>query len=1094
MMENRHSPEQPIQSQQIHEQYTTFAHAVSEGFQTPEAELSATGRFLTPFAKFLDSESVRKDRNPEAIALIERVVLNPDLGLLPDTALQELKQECRLIPGTKRHPDLTKKVLDTELHIISREITKQLQEITKQHHTEVQQRTELQTLASVGEQKSVQPETEHTLKERDQVEAYIRQTAIDYLSRDPQLGSDIRQWGVLSKELQHALESETLDKQTIRRLLEEHRDFTTGTSGKTWLEDMDILVDINDQDEARAVAQKNLTELTDSNFIWNRWVEKGYISDDFLRNVTDLKILSDFATTTQAVAHEPPEVRAVLLAPFLQQGLSATLIMDAVKGNTQLTGEYIRTQTESLLQLFTQQNHELKRTPMPRHKKLAAVALMSMAILWSSNSPQVSDDILPPPPVTQQELGDTIQPELTPSEHIETQVTVSEPEPPSPQQTPSTTQSEYTPQQQELPPKEELPIYRPENSGKEAQENGSKIVVWELQGENLSNYYRYATAARFDMQRLGWVKEPKSTVSTSLVSAETVTQTITSPFMQTQEQMGLVVPYGFELVNNAVTLSGDEVHPSLVRQSDGTYILVFQPEDMGKIVSITINVGETEELTIPRPSATELGSMSEKMIELDALPEDIRDKISEINRNSEATIAERAKTLEQYMIQRHVYSLDKEHNGYYFEEGIDASEMVTRMLERGLMDCDTANAAFIAVLRAQGIPARSATVYSNAEAEGVTTGDLRASEAHGITEIWDSEQQRWFILDATPYPPPEEQQDIINRQRTANPLTEDSAGQQYAPDEAAIPEKESNILKLLTSLKSAALFENTDNLFSLGMLKALALYNVAAYGAARYLSRRHRREAPKLKAILKQRMTEYFGTEELAKQQGITREEMIKLSYIGEKPASLWAALVPGRGYLQLAKALSRRHDLLTTPYRHQNLPEVPTPEEPNTVELLSEVLGYDTSQMVWRMQKEAFRDYGRPAIDRARRQGEQHIKSLFIIIDDKTQNAVEKIQKSLYKATDPKDHPETTSENPEELGINTAYQLYAADYHRQNRFYDETRSNFPKPQLLDEEAFSQVAKRVIRSSLIERQIRESFKSAKETYKKNRRLLNRMYQ
>lgn len=491
--------------------------------------------------------------------------------------------------------------------------------------------------------------------------------------------------------------------------------------------------------------------------------------------------------------------------------------------------------------------------------------------------------------------------------------------------------------------------HKPENSSKEESEQAEKEIYWEISGKDKEGYYRIDSASDFT-EGLSW-ESNRGDYHTPTSINLTTERTLEGERKISGQFYEVPVPYGFILSKDGVTVVGDDVSWELLQSADGNLVIKFAEEDLGKDVTIAVHLAKPypdfqETITIPPPTQQELAEMSEPIVDVSVLPEEVQDFIADLQSNNELTLEEKAQKLASYIQNEFTYSLDQEVNTYYAGAGSNKSEYIRRVFDEKKTDCDVANTALVALLRANGIPARMAYGFLNIDEHSFKNDDkLAGNEMHGWAEAFipNGKGGTWLKLDGTP------------------PSTEN-------------PSLDFNIKNLLNPDQYVAVaewvwrMEKDPNLFNweadiVKYVTLVLLLNPTAGIAARKIRRgvneeleRFRDEFGKRHEIFFKRPYKRTGNNRST----ILDDEIESIAALPpERSKMILAALFPGGSYLPLVRRMRERNNLKErVPYDDAPaIEDIRPAEEPRVVDFFTEALGYDEAAVVLYLQEKVYKE-----------------------------------------------------------------------------------------------------------------------------------------
>lgn len=266
------------------------------------------------------------------------------------------------------------------------------------------------------------------------------------------------------------------------------------------------------------------------------------------------------------------------------------------------------------------------------------------------------------------------------------------------------------------------------------------VEIWSIEGPVPEGYFRDSTTEVFTSHST-WRNELLLLSSPVPNSSPLPGQTMLVSRAAAQgEAFKVPIPPGY-MVNYAATFSGEELE--IRHYSDGTYRVLSRTgriNDRLRLGLVPTSIRDTEP---PLPHHLEHRML---LGEVSLLPTDLQNLIQSLASSglSNQEKAERART---YIHSHLHYSLDPRYNSYYLESADQPGGFLRGVLRAGAGDCDVANTAFIAILRAIGVPARMAFGYANGLFDQQLTV-LSSQEGHGWVQIWTGTE--WIDFDGTP--------------------------------------------------------------------------------------------------------------------------------------------------------------------------------------------------------------------------------------------------------------------------------------------------------------------------------------------------------
>ncbi|MBP9699936.1 transglutaminase domain-containing protein [Candidatus Woesebacteria bacterium] len=266
------------------------------------------------------------------------------------------------------------------------------------------------------------------------------------------------------------------------------------------------------------------------------------------------------------------------------------------------------------------------------------------------------------------------------------------------------------------------------------------VEVWSIEGPIPAGYFKDATTEVFSSRstwRSGIDHSFEMLSNTAFIPGQTA---LVSRASAQGEIFKAPVPPGYT-INHASTFSGATL--DIRRYQDGTFRVI---SPTGAITErIRIGLVPTQQLDTTQPLPEHLNS-DQLLGEISLLPANLQDLIVQL-RASGISNVEKAERVRTYITSNLRYSLDPRYNAVYLEAANQPGGFVRGVLRAGAGDCDVSNTAFVAILRAVGVPARMAYGYANGLFDQ-QLNTLSSQEGHGWAQIWTG--QAWIDFDGTP--------------------------------------------------------------------------------------------------------------------------------------------------------------------------------------------------------------------------------------------------------------------------------------------------------------------------------------------------------
>lgn len=495
---------------------------------------------------------------------------------------------------------------------------------------------------------------------------------------------------------------------------------------------------------------------------------------------------------------------------------------------------------------------------------------------------------------------------------------------------------------------------KPQNSSVEDYKRSKGVVMWQLEREGfeqLNGYYRTSTASQFFLNT-GWLTRKETESRSRMPLARNRDLTVRSTERLSGEYIDLPSRDGYAVTADSWKVSGASSPAVLVMAQDGTYVLKFNKQDLGKQVTIEVSFGKINRSSIPDPKAMafEESEMRRNLITRESLTEEFQQLFKELDKKNLSRL-EQARVLEQYVRDTFQYSLNPAWSDYY-NDARTAKEYFRRIAEIKKADCDVANTFLLMLLRARGIPSRMAFGFSNQDRYGGIE-QLTANEGHGWVEIFLEELpegQRWVTIDGTPTSPDEYTRDHLERDFSLG---------------LGLPDIES-FLAFLQILKGSFNPEQlARGLLYEGELWRLLpdvmtylLYNSAIFTATRAIRRRNDKGVERLTAKLNERADRYLGESHLNLRSAFGDHVQRRVNSLGNEGSS-WGEIINPLLTAVLAKEGVKNwisHGLLGYfPFVHRT-DKVEESVQPDRLEFFTRALGFPEAEVRNGMQLRSIR------------------------------------------------------------------------------------------------------------------------------------------
>lgn len=494
---------------------------------------------------------------------------------------------------------------------------------------------------------------------------------------------------------------------------------------------------------------------------------------------------------------------------------------------------------------------------------------------------------------------------------------------------------------------------KPQNSSVEDYKRSKGVVMWQLEREGfeqLSGYYRKSTASQFFLNT-GWFTRKETESRSRMPLARNKDLTVRSTERLRGEYIDLPSRDGYAVTADSWKVSGVSSPAVLVMAQDGTYVLKFNKQDLGKQVTIEISFGKINRSSIPDPKsmAFEESEMRKHIITRESLAEEFQQLFKEMDKKNLSRL-EQARVLEQYVRDTFQYSLNPAWSDYY-NDARTVKEYFRRIAEIKKADCDVANTFLLMLLRSRAIPSRMAFGFINQDRYGGIE-QLTVNEGHGWVEIFLEELpegQRWVTIDGTPTSPDEYTRDHLDRDISLGGLFDVES-----------------FLAFLQILKGSFNPEQlARGLLYEGELWRLLpdvmtylLYNSAIFTATRAIRRRNDKGVERLTAKLNERADRYLGESHFNLRSAFVDLTQRRVNRLGNEGSS-WGEIINPLLTAGLAKEGVKNwisHGLMGYfPFVHRT-DKVEESVQPDRLEFFTRALGYPEAMVRSDMQIRSIR------------------------------------------------------------------------------------------------------------------------------------------
>lgn len=1094
------SPEilQPLNQKDVWGEFGNFQQAAQRGFMTEEQRLGAYGRLISTLARFFDQPEITQDSNAkEAFELVNKMFYHHQevapvqmdffLGA-KKRIFKEVLDQGYVRPGLNRWKD--------EVLFLRDYSRLELGEVSRRYNEEQRASITLHQLASGQQETSAQGQPD-SIEQRQLV---IQEVAVKHLSDDPELKQDIRTRNNLVTTLENLANQSDFNPDIMRDLVQKYEDYLPKTNSDLSLGDeLYLWSSSGNSAQVKKIIERIIRQVDGNSYLWRRWSEKGLIPPELVESFEEIIALADLKDVADANRGKSEAENSAAVLPFIQRGISATLLLELAQGRFELKDDFIEQQVESFIH-FNDQYKKVKGRSLSTKQKLLRGALVALVLgstlLSSGQRPKEIELRNPEFRGLPAELYQSDQEEITLDEILSKfdQASAKEiekmlgidvgsidlskssgseividnavnlgnvPDQGISSQDPETIheilQGPSQAKTEILPTGDQLS--KPKNSSLEEFKEAQKQELWSLQGKDLRGFYRTATASKFDIDQKGWLIKRQYKPNGKISLTESKDITLTDTIMVGRRMVELPARPYYLVTKGQTRLTNIDIQPDIFQTADGNYFLLFRPEHVGKEVTITYSLGSVNKDTIPFPGSVVLDEMYNRLITWDSLPSETDDFMERIYQRKDLSQHVKAKLIEKYIKETFSYSLDPTWSDYY-REASNTPDFLKRILEVRKADCDVANTVLIALLRLHNIPARMAFGYAHNNPQiNPDEKTFTAAEAHGWVEAWID--NHWVMLDATPSKP-----DL---------LTDKGLEENLSPEELENLRQQEELAKQIEQTKSWA----KDNPEVSGGA-FLELLNLAALSGSILLRRRNNKKARRLQFELDERLKAYFGADYEDVRSKIVAEEKWKIR-AGRTYGTSKLAVIPPGGYLNLAGDIWRT--LVSGklfyrskfPYQERKTDIIPV-ATPSVYEAYSKILGFDETEIKLKLYEEHYEKAESQVSEAFRRRGDQLFGDNIL-----TYSAVQQLRNGISERELHIGEGDENGIQRREAALNKLYQYYLKERAKgeskiKKETGDESRANIP--EIMTREQFVANIDELLRYRMVLNQMWNSYYAA----------------
>lgn len=924
--------------------FESFEKASAQGFNTAEERIRTYGQFMGRVADFFAQPELLDSPTPEQRDLVRKLFYSHQTtAQVPIEFFVDAGQRLQKEVLEKRYVRPAGKKWQDEIDFIRGLTRAEFQKAALELGTEVTDRKKLEELAKSEAPDNSDSAVALDIQTEGEMRHQIQERAINLLAKDPDLTQDITKRNSFVANLRRLLTDYKPAK--VEEALASYKSYLEKPGQPSVIDDIGRRIFLNQHDRVKEIIEQTAQDASQPDFMWKLWVEKGNIPPQLLDSFDEVMTLSRLAATVKLTSGTEKSTRARRLLPFVNEGISATMISEIVNGKYEFPDDSIYRQIDAFIHFNDVYQEVKKASPLKRKVMIAALAAMVATALpdksFFPQAPTPADEIqnlirqLPSDELGSSGTGGL--PDRGPTRGLGGGIVGKSRGQPGSEKEGLPSQSDN-----EIGGVKESRSWKstPDNSSLEGFEKAMGIKMWELSGREPYGMYRTETAAKFERTgsfsegyKYVWFTNRDSGGREGIGRRADVSfskDIVFRDFIVIPSQIDSAVVGDGIGGQITLTFEGEKPIKAYVSSySDGTLYIDpterggdFYKSHYGKKARITFSLEKTGKTQIEKPSKDELIEMGKQIMDIKKLPKDVQDFLFELGNRKDLSFESKAKILERYVKGTFVYSLNPKWSDYY-HDAKDMDSFFQRLFDVKKTDCDVANTALIALLRSQGISARLVSGYAHESA--AFSGDpykIVAAEAHGWAEAFVN--GKWITLDGTP----------VNQEDWVKTLLIQKL---HPYDLITLPEQIENILILLESYKSLHREYPTEALSLDAILLSLGA------GALSVLSRKRQGKLyAKLEATLKHR-AETYGIRQAVGGGKVYRNEADKLR-------DLPFFNLPPVGEFKRARSL----DEIKRAYSRG---EAISSAEPNEFEFLTAVLGYKEADVRKEMYTRAYHE-----------------------------------------------------------------------------------------------------------------------------------------
>lgn len=939
--------------------FESFEKASQQGFDTAEDRLRSYGQFMAKVADFFDQPQLLDSPTPEQRDLVRRLFYaHQTTAKVPIDFFVDARKRLEKEVLQKRYVRPAGKKWQDEIDFI-RQLTKaEVQKTALELGTEINDRRKLESLAQETPDAS-NAAVSLDIKSEDEMRHQIQERAVNLLAKDPELAQDVAQRNDYVRTLRTLLSE--YDPTKVEEVLAGYKTYLEKPGEPSVVDEVGRRLFLNQHDKVKEIIQEAIGEAQQPDFMWRLWVDKGNIPPQLLDSFEEVMTLSRLAETVKQTSGMPKEARARQILPFVNHGISSTMISEIVEGKYELPDDFIYRQIDAFIH-FNDVYQEVKKSPITLKRKLMTAALAALVVTAIPDTALIEQG-----KSTSEEIQELME-QLSSSEIEELQklgavfqraqdLEAPKETPPVPVQTGDQKTETQTPAYTI-----EWEYAKPVNDTPEGMLEAQKIKAWELSGENLWGFYRSSSSSELRPRGSSYewfINRQFSPNEASIFSRKKDMTMSANVTVNNSLIVEIPVLYGHAPTRDGIRFLGEKLlNPGLLQTTDGSYFLYFYSVDKGKNITVSIDLGKSEVSTIPAPSARELQEMTRQLMDTNSMPDDVKKFLQELSQRKDLSQGVKAKILEKYVQKTFLYSLVPQWSNYY-HSARNMNEFFRRIMEIKKTDCDVTNTTLVALLRSQNIPARIVFGYAHTGTLSSNQKYLNGAEGHGWTEVYID--GKWIQLDGTP-----DQMDDFTKKAlegklspsqleglaSFSPLLDLKEGRKELSEEQLrdLKNKELTAIEAMIFAESVKAFHVEQP--ELALWLDGILLNLGAAGLSVLSRRRSNKLAGKLRQTLDRRVSEYG---DWPGRQTAFEKEARKIGELRADYPNPFSTIPP---FVQFRAAgdISRRRGLNAIESAYSKGAKVSS-SSPNEFEFLTKVLGYKETDVRRKMYERAYNE-----------------------------------------------------------------------------------------------------------------------------------------